>query len=114
MDNKCKRMKVVAIGITVDGTIGKARNYNHKECSNVPGACGCTHAEINLLEQMSYDNPKMVIVSHSPCLDCAKRLVEEGVLTVMYHEEYRVTDGIDYLRENGVHVSKLFGLPEDE
>ncbi|WP_270364039.1 hypothetical protein [Bacillus paranthracis] len=114
MNNKCKRMTVVAIGISIDGEIGKARNSNQHECSNVPGACGCAHAEINLLEQMEDNSPKMVIVSHSPCLNCAKRLVEEGVLTVMYHEEYRITDGIDYLKENGVKVSKLFGLPEDE
>lgn len=102
----CKRMKVVAIGVKEE-TIEVAENGNYTEegCKNIVGGCGCIHAEANLLKKMS--NPDMVIVSHSPCLNCSKLLVEAGVKKVVYYLEYRIKDGIEYLKANGVEVSQL-------
>ena len=100
--NECKRMLVTALGITEDGNIIKVSNGNEAECTGEIGNCGCTHAEINLLRVMP--NPGVVIVSHSPCLDCAKALVEAEVKYVEYHLPYRLTEGIDYLVSKGVKV----------
>jgi len=49
----------------------------------------------------------MVIISHSPCLDCARLLVSAGVTEVHYIHEYRKKDGIEYLRERGIEVRQL-------
>lgn len=102
----CKRMTVSAIGTDYYGYRAFATNGNFTEagCTNEVGRCGCIHAEINLLQIIP--NPKIVDVSHSPCLDCAKALVEAGVMVINYEEEYRIKDGIHFLQNNGVQVRK--------
>ncbi|UAV84384.1 putative cytidine deaminase [Bacillus phage phi18] len=107
--NECKRMTVHAVGLDKDYNIVKTRNGNYGECKNVPGACGCTHAEIQLLSHMV--NPVMVYVSHSPCLNCARELVKAGVKYVHYSEPYRIADGIEYLESNGVTVRRVSECP---
>lgn len=100
--NKCKRMTVTATGITLEGKIYRATNGNETECKNIPGECGCIHAEELMLRELP--NPQIVVVSHSPCVNCARLLIRAGVRIVMYSKEYRIPDGIDLLRKNGVTV----------
>ena len=102
--NPCKRYTVRAVGVQ-GYTVEVAENHNETECKNIPRACGCKHAEIALLEKMPH--PEQVYITHSPCLDCAKALVEAGVKQVHYLEEYRILDGVNYLRENGVIAEQL-------
>lgn len=107
--NECKRMTVHAMGIDRDANKIRTRNGNYGECKNIPGACGCTHAEIQLLNHMP--NPIITYVSHSPCLDCAKALVKAGVDVVYYTDPYRIPDGINYLEESGVRVRQVPECP---
>lgn len=102
--SSCKRMLVKAVGINATD-MQFAINYNESECKNIPGACGCIHAEEALLKKMP--NPVIVNVTHSPCLKCAKLLVEHKVKRVLYLNEYRIKDGIEYLKANGVEVIKI-------
>jgi len=102
MGSRCKQMLVEATGVDVHNNIITASNYNKTECTGERGKCGCIHAEIALLDKMP--NPRYVTVSLSPCLNCAKALVEAGVESVRYHTAYRLTDGIDYLKEHHVRV----------
>lgn len=97
--NKCKRMTVYAYANGYS-----ARNGNDNECTNIPGQCGCTHAEINLLKIVP--NPKEVHITHSPCLNCAKALFIAGTKLVTYDESYRLTEGVEYLKANGVIVEQ--------
>lgn len=49
-----------------------------------------------------------LFVSLSPCLRCAEALVKAGVKEVFYLEEYdRETEGLKFLKENGVRVEKI-------
>jgi len=95
-------MLVMAVGMDHQGFIATASNYNETECTGERGKCGCIHAEIALLRKMS--NPRYVVLSLSPCINCAKALVEAEVETVEYYQEYRLTEGIEYLKEHHVHV----------
>lgn len=104
MLKRCKRMTIYTYGVDRFGDIEYARNGNTSECRNIPGNCGCIHAEINLLEKMPH--PERVWVSHSPCLNCSKALHRAGVKKVYYTEPYRILDGIKYLESNGVEVKK--------
>lgn len=104
---KCKRMTVHAMGVDKDGELRYARNGNKGKCKNLEGACGCTHAEIALLEQMP--NPVSVTVSHAPCENCAKALIEAGVVTVVFSKPYRLKEGVELLQRNGVHVISATG-----
>lgn len=68
------------------------------------------HCESNLVakaakEGISLKN-SIVAVTLSPCLACAKQLYQVGVSTVVYDEEYRITDGIEFLKRKGIHVEK--------
>lgn len=98
--SKCKRMTVHALGFGRNGEVEETTNGNLTECKNIPGACGCIHAEIRLLEKLP--NPEFVSTTHSPCLDCAKALVEAGVERVFSYAFYRKSDGIKYLLDHGV------------
>lgn len=107
--NPCKRMIVTAIGRAYEGdTTYCATNYNLGECTQEVGNCGCVHAEAALLEILP--NPSYVFVSHSPCLNCAQKLVRAGVKKVVYAVPYRKLEGIDYLRWYGVEVMQGLAL----
>jgi len=104
---KCKRMKVVAFGVNDMNETALKTNVSHTEegCTNEVGNCGCSHAEEELLKVLN--NVQVAVISLSPCINCARLLVVHGVKTVLYIEEYRRTDGIDYLKKQGVVVGKL-------
>lgn len=68
------------------------------------------HAELNALgkcleEGLSARGATMY-VTLSPCLSCALLLVRAKVKRVVYRDDYRLTEGLDYLRKYQVEVSK--------
>ena len=51
---------------------------------------------------------KLVFVTHLPCIQCAKRLINLGnVKAVFYGQDYRVRDSIELLRSVGIRVEQL-------
>lgn len=69
------------------------------------------HAELNALFKfirsgLSAKNTTMFITL-SPCIECAKAIHLAGVSKVYYMEEYRLTDGIDFLKKSDVQIEKL-------
>lgn len=102
---RCKRSLVMAVGVDRKGRVGFATNHNLTEegCTGEEGRCGCTHAEELLLSYVMR-NPERVILTHSPCLECAKKLVDAGVKRVDYAIPYRLHKGIEYLGSHDVPV----------
>ena len=43
-------------------------------------------------------------VTTSPCIECAKLIIQAGIKRVVYSENYRCTDGVDLLRQAGINV----------
>ena len=101
----CKRLRVQALGMDQFFNFTYAENGNPNECLNIPGKCTCLHAETNLLDKMPH--PLIVIVSHSPCLNCAKALHKAGVRRVLYKTQYRKTEGISYLATHNIKVDQI-------
>lgn len=68
------------------------------------------HAEMNalgkLLEEGVSAKNATVFVTLSPCLDCAKLLVRAKVGRVVYLQQYRKTEGLEYLVKYGVEVER--------
>lgn len=69
------------------------------------------HAEMNVIafaakNGISTDGASLVI-THSPCFECCKILVQSGIREVYYKDEYRDTSGIDFLKENNVTVRRI-------
>jgi len=68
------------------------------------------HSEINCLLKVarSHDSclDATMYITHAPCVECSKAILQAGVAKVRYAAEYRRTDGIDLLRRAGVVVEK--------
>ena len=68
------------------------------------------HAEMNSLMKLAKGpnsgNGALMFITHSPCLECAKGIYQAGIKEVFYGEDYRTTDGIDFLKKCGVIVNK--------
>jgi len=69
------------------------------------------HAEANvILFAAKHGNPTNnceLYITHSPCYDCCKMIVQCGINKVTYNEEYRDRSGLDFLIQNGVEVIKI-------
>ena len=68
------------------------------------------HAESNAIAKVarttSSSEGSTLYVSLSPCYDCAKLIYQAGVVRVVYNEEYRSRDGIDFLLDCGVECEQ--------
>lgn len=66
------------------------------------------HCESNLVAKAAREGISLkgssVFVTLSPCLPCAMQMFQAGVVGVFYDEEYRLTDGVDFLKEHQVYV----------
>ena len=45
-------------------------------------------------------------MTDSPCIECAKLIIQAGIKRVVYGRDYRLSDGIDLLRRAGIEVVK--------
>src|SRR6266516_330081 len=71
--------------------------------SSVPGSCGCIHSEMNaLVKAPGSVRDKVVFISASPCVMCAKLIINSGVTHVFYRKAYRDPSGIEVLEQGGV------------
>jgi deoxycytidylate deaminase len=68
-----------------------------EEESMEPGMDGFIHAEINAIAKFREHNPEnyIVMISHSPCSNCAKTLANSGFKHIYWIENYRETTHID-------------------
>lgn len=69
------------------------------------------HAESNAIafaakNGVATDGCKLVL-THSPCFDCSRLIIQSGIKEVVYETDYRDISGIDFLKENGVSVWKV-------
>jgi dCMP deaminase len=84
---------VLAIGYN-----GNARGLPNKCDTSVPGQCGCIHSEVNaLVKAPGSMRDKVVFVTNSPCVMCAKLMINSGVTHVFYRRAYRDPSGVELL-----------------
>lgn len=66
------------------------------------------HAEANAITKLARSNNNSegatIYITASPCIECAKLIIQSGIRRVVYGENYRLTDGIDLLRRAGIEV----------
>ena len=74
------------------------------------------HAEANAITKLARSGNNSegstLYVTASPCIECAKLIIQAGIRRVVYAEKYRLTDGIDLLTRAGVEV-EYKSLEED-
>ena len=64
------------------------------------------HAEANAITKLARSGnnseDSTLYVTASPCIECAKLIIQAGIRRVVYGEKYRLTDGIDLLERAGI------------
>ena len=116
----CVRRKVGAIIVKNQMIISDGYNGTPSGFENVcEDENGLTkpyvlHAEANAITKVARSNNSSdgatLYVTASPCLECAKLIIQSGIRRVVYNELYRISDGIDLLERAGidcVHLSDL-------
>lgn len=69
------------------------------------------HAERNALDKLAKrggvgGRDASMFVTHAPCLECAKSIYGAGIKEVYYKDQYRSTDGIEFLQKCGITIQK--------
>jgi dCMP deaminase len=110
------RLKVGAIIVSDDNTRLLALGYNgnyrggpHEPESSDPGRSGFIHAEVNALVKCDYNfnRKKIMYLTHSPCSQCAKLIVNANISEVVYDAEYRDSSGLAILTSCGIVVNRF-------
>lgn len=120
----CKRAKVGAVLVKdnkvistgYNGSVSGTEHCIDHECLVIDGHCVRTlHAEVNaILQGAERGVPKgfTAYVTHFPCLNCTKQLLQVGCKRVVYINQYRMAEYAEYLyREKEV---ELVHLPLEE
>ena len=118
----CTRRKVGAL--TVKDKMIISDGYNGTP-SGFPNVCegddGLTlpcvlHAEANAITKIARSGNNSdgatLYVTDAPCIECAKLIIQAGIVRVVYARSYRLTDGIDLLRQAGIEVEQVAGIIE--
>ena len=64
------------------------------------------HAEANAITKLARSSNNSegatIYITASPCIECAKLIIQAGIKRVVYGEKYRLTDGIELLERAGI------------
>ena len=66
------------------------------------------HAEANAITKVAKSNNSSegatLYVTSSPCIECAKLIIQSGIHRVVYADSYHSSDGIELLERVGIEV----------
>jgi dCMP deaminase len=69
------------------------------------------HAEANAITKIARSNNSSegatLYVTASPCIECAKLIIQAGIKRVVYSEKYRLEDGLELLRKANIEVEYI-------
>jgi len=110
----CKRRQVGALivkdkMIISDGYNGTPAGFeNVCEDENNITKPYVLHAEANAITKVAKSNNSSenstLYVTTSPCMECAKLIIQAGIGRVVYCNKYRITDGLELLMRAGIEI----------
>ena len=110
----CKRRRVGALivkdkMIISDGYNGTPAGFeNICEDENGETKPYVLHAEANAITKIACSNNNSknatLYITASPCIECAKLIIQAGIKRVVYSEKYRLSDGIELLERAMIEV----------
>ncbi|MBD5306982.1 MAG: dCMP deaminase family protein [Bacteroides sp.] len=113
----CRRRKVGALLVKDKMIISDGYNGTP---SGFPNVCEneddqtypyVLHAEANAITKVARSNNSSegstLYITASPCLECAKLIIQAGIRRVVYAEQYRLLDGVDLLHRAGIETLHL-------
>lgn len=110
----CARRKVGALivrnqMIISDGFNGTPAGFENV-CEDESGLTKpyVLHAEANAITKVARSNNSSdgatLYVTASPCMECAKLIIQAGIKRVVFNELYRISDGLDLLERAGIEL----------
>ncbi|MBQ7697168.1 MAG: dCMP deaminase family protein [Paludibacteraceae bacterium] len=113
----CKRRQVGALLVSdnmiiSDGYNGTPSGFenNCEDPDNVSFPY-VLHAEANAITKVARSNNSSngatLYVTASPCMECAKLIIQAGIQRVVYGEKYRLMDGVELLQKAGIQVDYM-------
>lgn len=113
----CVRRKVGALlvkdkMIISDGYNGTPSGFPNV-CESEEGATYpyVLHAEANAISKVARSNNSSegstLYITASPCMECSKLIIQAGIKRVVFHDLYRITDGLDLLQRAGIEIVHL-------
>lgn len=113
----CKRRQVGALVvkdkmIISDGYNGTPSGFENvcEDEDNVTKSY-VLHAEANAITKLARSSNNSdgstLYITDSPCIECAKLIIQAGIKRVVYANKYRLTEGIDLLERANIEVIHL-------
>lgn len=113
----CKRRQVGALlvkdkMIISDGYNGTPSGFENI-CEDVNNKTKpyVLHAEANAITKVAKSNNSSegatMYVTSSPCLECAKLIIQAGIKRVVFTDNYRLEDGIELLKRANIEVIQI-------
>ena len=113
----CKRRQVGAIVVKDQRIISDGYNGTPSGFENICEDDTNTtkpyvlHAEANAITKLARSSNNSygatLYVTASPCIECAKLIIQAGIKRVVYGEKYRLEDGINLLKRANINVIYL-------
>lgn len=113
----CQRRQVGALvvkdkAIISDGYNGTPSGFeNICEDDNNVTKPYVLHAEANAITKLARSHNSSdgatLYVTASPCIECAKLIIQAGIKRVVYAEHYRLEDGINLLKRANIEVEYI-------
>jgi dCMP deaminase len=107
-----KDNRIISCGYNGDFPGGEGCTWDETCPQDSNGNClRAVHAEQNAISFCAKNgistNEAVLYTTLSPCISCAKIIVQSGIKKVVYLNEYTSLDGIDYLNRSKVIVEKF-------
>lgn len=104
-DNNCEYEEVYS------RQVAPGDDYETVYTGNLKTRPEVLHAESNAIAKLAKSNNSgdraSLFVTHSPCIECAKLILQSGIGRVYYGENYRDDAGIRFLEASGITVKQI-------
>lgn len=118
----CNRKKVGAIivkenVIISDGYNGSPSGFPN-ECENINGETHwyVLHAEANAILKVAKSTNNSLgatlYLTHSPCKDCSKLILQSGIKRLVFQEKYKDESGLDFLESAGIKIDQIINIED--
>lgn len=120
----CKRRQVGALivknkMIISDGYNGTPSGFEN-DCENDDNTTKAyvLHAEANAITKVAKTNNSSegstLYITTSPCMECAKLIIQAGIKRVVFTEKYRITEGLDLLERAKIELIHIEQIGDEE
>ncbi|MBI4018042.1 MAG: dCMP deaminase family protein [Candidatus Aenigmarchaeota archaeon] len=118
-----KNKQIISTGY--NGTPRNVRNCNEGGCKRCEerkegkiksgedlDKCACCHAEENAIVQAAFHGINTegatLYTTHTPCKQCAKMIINAGIVRVVSAADYAEDIGTELMKEAGIKLEKLW------